>query len=293
MRRMNRFIVAIIRPRAFSSATSRFEGLIASLDAPNPCVMPGGKLSDGSPSTAGIPGCYSGEVCLSSTQSTPIPHGQGSMIWENGITYEGMWRQGLYHGMGCMMHRNGGGYRGVYRDGLKHGNGASLYGGKWGYDRWEGPFVDDRAHGPGVMYMVDSSHNISFTFEHGNQAGYAPCNEEYEKAVFFRRLSPATTDGTMLAVLEEFGPLDYCYIAKSPERVSLKIGRAKFRPVADATEDGALDKVERILQARQRAVDNAAAACDALDRTLVDGHEIRVEIARPADMNEYTRYGDY
>ena len=35
------------------------------------------------------------------------------------------------------------------------------------------------------------------------------------------------------------------------------------------------------------------AACAALDRSLLDGCEIRVERARPVDMKEYTRYGDY
>ena len=28
----------------------------------------------------------------------------------------------------------------------------SIYGGKWGYDRWEGQFVDDKPHGEGLMY---------------------------------------------------------------------------------------------------------------------------------------------
>ena len=119
--------------------------------------------------------------------------------------------------------------------------------------------------------------------------------ESDEKAVFFRKLAPGTTDATVRALLERFGPLDYCYVARDPGTgASKRIGRAKFRPVAVPAEDAGLgSKGRRILRARQRAVDNAAAACAALDRTEVDGATIRVEGARPADMKEYSRYGDY
>ena len=44
---------------------------------------------------------------------------------------------------------------------------------------------------------------------------------------------------------------------------------------------------------RQRAVENAAAACAALDQSEVDGEIIRVGAARPADMQEFAWYGDY
>ena len=138
-------------------------------------------------------------------------------------------------------------------------------------------FVDDLPHGEGVMHTKDGA-AISFTFEHGEEAGEPPCNEEYEKAVFFRRLSPDTTDATIRAALEQFGPLDYCYIATTPEGASMKIGRAKFRAVGEPG-DASLDKPQRIINARQRAVDNAAAACRALDHSEVDGKAIRVEVA--------------
>ena len=142
------------------------------------------------------------------------------------------------------------------------------------------------------MYLTNGS-SLPFTFENGEKAGIPPCNEEYEKSVFFRRLSPDTTDEAIRTALEEYGPLDYCYIAKTPEGKSMKIGRAKFRPVAISSEDAGFEKDARILRARQRAVDNAAAACDALDQSDLDGHRIRLESARPVDMKEYTRYGDY
>ena len=43
----------------------------------------------------------------------------------------------------------------------------------------------------------------------------------------------------------------------------------------------------------QRAVNNAAAAVKALDKSTVDGKEIRVALSRAADDKEFTRYGDY
>ena len=40
--------------------------------------------------------------------------------------------------------------------------GTSLYDGKWGYDRWEGPFVDDKPHGKGTMYSADEPVVVEF-----------------------------------------------------------------------------------------------------------------------------------
>jgi hypothetical protein len=160
-------------------STPSYDGVLSSLDAPNPCVMPGGKQGDGSPTTKGVRGHYSGKICTSS--ETPTPHGRGRMRWDNGITYEGSWRQGLYHGEGTKVFTNGGGYCGQWRKGLRHGKGASLYGGKWGYERWEGQFVDDLAHGHGTLFTSDGR-ELAFPFEQGELAGQPPCNEEYEKA---------------------------------------------------------------------------------------------------------------
>ena len=52
------------------------------------------------------------------------------------------------------MYSRGGGYIGDWVDGKRHGWGTSLYSGKWGYDRWVGPFVDDLPHGEGTMYEM-------------------------------------------------------------------------------------------------------------------------------------------
>jgi len=111
--------------------------------------------------------------------------------------------------------------------------------------------------------------------------------------VFFRRLSPNTTDATIRSLLEQIADLDYCYIARYPDGTSMRIGRAKFKARACEEEDKVLEKNEQILTARQRAIDSAVAACEAFDYWEVDGEEIRVGGARAVDMKEYLRYGDY
>ena len=47
-----------------------------------------------------------------------------------------------------------GGYDGQWVGGKRDGWGTSHYDGKWGYDRWEGPFRDDVPHGVGTMYKL-------------------------------------------------------------------------------------------------------------------------------------------
>ena len=103
------------------------------------------------------------------------------MSWENGITYSGAWHIGQYHGHGAKTYSKGGGYVGNWRHGKREGFGVSIYGGKWGYDRWEGQFVDDKPHGEGLMYPaqeegpegseaeegVETETAVPFAFEHG------------------------------------------------------------------------------------------------------------------------------
>jgi hypothetical protein len=66
----------------------------------------------------------------------------------------------------------------------------------------------------------------------------------------------------------------------------------KFRSVGSA-EDAGQGEVERIMRARERAIANAKKAAEELDGRVVGGSEMRVGVARKADMKEYTRYGDY
>ena len=78
-------------------------------------------------------------------------------------------RAGRYHGVGAKLYSKGGGYEGEWRHGLRHGWGTSFYDGKWGNDRWAGPFEDDLPHGHGTMYGVDDPGILEFAaFDENN-----------------------------------------------------------------------------------------------------------------------------
>jgi hypothetical protein len=134
----------------------QFEGPVSALD-------------DGSPSTAGIGGVYSG----SWDHATGRPHGYGVMRWSNGIEYKGMWAQGKYHGHGRKLYSRGGGYEGPWAEGKREGHGVSFFGvdsalGRRGVLRWEGPFVDDKPHGEGQAYVQADAEEED---EHGRWSG--------------------------------------------------------------------------------------------------------------------------
>jgi len=105
------------------------------------------------------------------------------MTWDNGITYKGEWRAGKYHGIGSKLYSRGtvnpnpphcstlltptptigGGYRGAWVDGKRQGKGCHLFAGKFGYDRWEGPFEEDQMDGMGSMFYADGTVNSNPT----------------------------------------------------------------------------------------------------------------------------------
>ena len=91
------------------------------------------------------------------------------MTWDNGITYEGGWLHGMYHGVGTKGYSRGGGYVGPWLLGRRDGVGVSLFGGKWGFEQWEGLFVDDLPHGAGVMTLCGGG-TRSFEFVRGEPA---------------------------------------------------------------------------------------------------------------------------
>ena len=146
-------------------------------------------VSDGSPSThdeaSGLPiaGLYSGGWDAEAS----CPEGRGRMNWENGISYEGGWQAGKYHGYGEKLYSKGGGYQGSWVNGMRHGDGISLFDGKFGFDRWIGPFVSDKPHGVGKMTRWREASDEGaesptqaqkFEFEHGNPLGFVN-SEEY------------------------------------------------------------------------------------------------------------------
>lgn len=110
-------------------------------------------LDDGSESTLGVEGQYSGFWDKKKSR----PHGAGTMAWDNGITYKGEWRDGKYHGVGSKLYSRGGGYRGEWVEGKRQGQGTHFFAGKFGYDRWEGPFVKDQMDGVGTMFYADGT----------------------------------------------------------------------------------------------------------------------------------------
>lgn len=82
----------------------------------------------------------------------------------------GVWRKGKYHGHGRKLYSRGGGYEGGWEDGRRQGSGISFYGdgslGGHGILRWEGPFVDNLAHGVGQAYVA-----AKFEDEHERWSG--------------------------------------------------------------------------------------------------------------------------
>ena len=94
------------------------------------------------------------------------PHGKGTMVWDNGITYVGTWSHGAFHGAGEKLYSRGGGYSGEWVEGRRQGAGSHIYAGKFGYEQWDGPFVDDQPHGAGEMTYVGGKVG-AFEFENG------------------------------------------------------------------------------------------------------------------------------
>ena len=148
---------AVLRP-AFGSLRALSAGSpIASYDA----RVTG--IDDGSESLLGQAGHYKGPWDPEKRR----PHGGvGVLVWDNGISYEGEWRDGRFDGQGAKLYSRGGGYRGAWVAGKRQGAGVQLFGGKFGYDQWAGPFVRDRPHGVGTMRFADGSEG-EFEFENG------------------------------------------------------------------------------------------------------------------------------
>ena len=253
-------------PRALFSSSSRFDGVLV-LAAPSPCVMPGGRPGDGSPSTHGVAGRYTGEVCARA--AAPTRHGAGRWSGSTASSTKAAGGRGVPRRgrAGRPRHR-----RRVPRRVARRppaGDGANLYGGKWGYDRWEGPFADDRPHGEGVMRMVDGRAE-QMSFERGELAGDAPCNWEHEKAVFFRRLSPRTDDARMRAAVAPRAARLLLRRARGRRRVDAHLAQSSARSPSRPTamSSGEDDKAGRRRAAARRSTTPSRRA-RARDRSLL------------------------
>jgi len=107
-----------------------------------------------------------------------IPSGKGKMVWENGDSYAGAFKQGNRHGKGCMSYKDGRQYEGrfvanqahdpngqmTWKDGTiyvgsfvqgkRTGSGIQRFPSKV---RYEGEFVNGKYHGTGVCVFADGS----------------------------------------------------------------------------------------------------------------------------------------
>jgi len=126
------------------------------------------------PSTTGQKGRYSGDWC----DETSLPDGHGTMIWDNGIAYEGAWFGGLFHGKGSLTYSRGGGYTGNWVQSQRTGEGTQYFSGKFGYNHWSGNFTSDKPDGVGVMEFVGKKEpSEKFEFDMGEVVS---TTEEYE-----------------------------------------------------------------------------------------------------------------
>jgi len=120
-------------------------------------------FSDGSSSTRGIRSITSGDDTAGG--------GGGFAVckFDNGIIYSGFYVDSQFHGLGSKVYSKGGGYLGTWENFKRQGEGISVYDGKWGYQEWRGPFVNDVPHGVGIMIDVDGSAG-EFEFVQGEPA---------------------------------------------------------------------------------------------------------------------------
>ena len=64
------------------------------------------------------PGKYSGTVSGSGLGSDLVPHGTGKMMYENGMVYEGQWKEGHWDAYGTLKYANEGFYMGNFVKGF-------------------------------------------------------------------------------------------------------------------------------------------------------------------------------
>ena len=93
------------------------------------------------------------------------PHGRGTMVDANGLTYEGDWVKGKYHGHGTLTNATKTDtYTGQWRDDMKHGRGEERIDDEY----YVGPFEFNERHGTGAVCLVD---NGEFVYEGEWKAG--------------------------------------------------------------------------------------------------------------------------
>jgi len=81
---------------------------------------------------------YSGEW------SADVPHGRGTLIRPDGLSFSGLWAHGLFDGRGDCQYPDGSSFQGTFKSGLRDGRGtltfpnAVVYNGRFREDHLEG-----------------------------------------------------------------------------------------------------------------------------------------------------------
>ena len=86
-----------------------------------------------------------------------LPHGRGTLVDANGVTYEGDWVNGKCHGHGTLTNNDKTvRYTGQWRDHMKHGRGEE----RIDDERYVGQFELNKRHGTGTVSLVDSGETV-------------------------------------------------------------------------------------------------------------------------------------
>lgn len=148
-------------------------------DTPNVSVFwgahlwfPPGQSAAGAPSGEGDECIYEGEILHG------LPHGRGTLVYPNGLMFEGNWANGresgwgflssaddeplwagevldgVPHGNGTYFYSNGDTYSGAWKEGLPHGRG-SFESNQHG--KYDGMWAEGQRAGPGTQTYVDGS----------------------------------------------------------------------------------------------------------------------------------------
>lgn len=95
--------------------------------------------------------------------------GQGILISDDGIRYEGTWKKGIQHGFGTLTYPSGAMYIGTWKNGKRHGQGIMLSTNGCKYD---GEFYDGKHHGEGTLIWPNGNKYIgSFLNDTGHGKG--------------------------------------------------------------------------------------------------------------------------
>eukprot|EP00040_Diaphanoeca_grandis_P002509 m.21967 g.21967 ORF g.21967 m.21967 type:complete len:279 (-) comp13630_c0_seq1:210-1046(-) len=78
-------------------------------------------------------------------------NGLGTMEWEDGSIYEGMWKDDVFNGQGQLNTKEGV-YEGAFVDGLRHGKGKM----RWSNgQKYTGGWFNDEMHGKGTLREIN------------------------------------------------------------------------------------------------------------------------------------------